>query len=92
MTIWNIIERRARPYRWLRVNAIIEAVEHDNSVADADQAPDDANSILYDERNSITVAEAVRWATDERSRVTLYLYDEGEGTSAIHVDATDSRF
>lgn len=38
--IRNIIDRRDRSYRWKTVNAIIEAVEHDNSCADADQAPE----------------------------------------------------
>jgi hypothetical protein len=38
--LWNIIDKRTRPYRWREVNAIVEAVEHDNSCADADQAPE----------------------------------------------------
>ena len=38
--IWNIIDNRRRPYRWREVNAIVEAVEHDNSCPDADQAPE----------------------------------------------------
>ena len=38
--IWNIIDCRTRPYRWKRVNAIIESIEHDNICADADQAPE----------------------------------------------------
>jgi hypothetical protein len=38
--IWNIIDRREQPYRWREVNAIVEAVEHDNSCRDADQAPE----------------------------------------------------
>lgn len=37
--IWNIVDRRSRAFRWKLINAIIEAIEHDNSVADADQAP-----------------------------------------------------
>ncbi|MFL6728027.1 MAG: hypothetical protein ACJ8FS_16165 [Sphingomicrobium sp.] len=80
--IWNLIDRRKRQYRWKSVNAIIEAVEHDNACEDADQAPDDADGILYAERASISVADAVAWANEETSAVTLYLYDEGDGISA----------
>lgn len=82
--IWNIIDRRERPYRWKVVNAVIEAVEHDNSVEDADQAdPFDPRTIVdYDERNGISVNAAVAWASEQKSPVTLYLYDEGKGTEA----------
>lgn len=80
--IWNIIDRRERPYRWKTVNAVIEAVEHDNSVEDSDQAdPFDVRTILdYDERNGISVNDAVAWASEQKSPVTLYLYDQGKGT------------
>lgn len=87
--IWNIIDRRRRPFRWMRVNAIIEAVEHDNSVADAD--PNDV--VDYDQREGVTVNEAVRWATQQRCPVTLYLYDDGKGTTSEgHFDAAGNRF
>ena len=68
--IWNIIDRRTRPYRWGRINAIIEAVEHDNSVADADQAPESGplDVIDYDQREGVTVKEAVDWAHHEVQR------------------------
>jgi hypothetical protein len=36
--IWNIIDRRERRHRWRRVNAVIEAIEQDNTCGDADQA------------------------------------------------------
>ena len=75
--IWNIIDRRNRPYRWKRVNAIIEAVENDNSCEDADQAPNDPDRIDYDEREFISVAEAVAWANGQTCAVTLYIYDGG---------------
>jgi hypothetical protein len=93
--IWNIIDRRSRPYRWKRVNAIIESVQHDNSVVDADQAPDvgPLKVIDYDERENLTVKEAVDWANDQRCPVTLYLYDEGGGTtSEEHFNAAGNRF
>lgn len=43
--LWNIIDKRARPYRWREVNAIVEAVEYNNSCADADQAPQSDSSV-----------------------------------------------
>jgi hypothetical protein len=84
--IWNIIDRRKRPYRWRRVNAIIEAVEHDNSCADADQAPPAPPRTIvdYDQREGISVEDAVRWASAQSCPVTLYLYDDGDGTSVAH--------
>lgn len=83
--IWNIIDRRSRPYRWKRINAIIEATENDNSVRDADQAPDAPQTelILYDEREGISIAEAVKWASAQRRPVTLYIYDEGVNSLSI---------
>lgn len=55
--IWNIIDRRDRPYRWREVNAIVEAVEHDNSCADADRAPESDPSLTVDyaEREAVSV-------------------------------------
>jgi hypothetical protein len=81
--IWNIIDRRTRPYRWAQVNAIIEAVEHDNSCADADQAPEAAPDMVidYDQREAISVEQAVKWASQQDCAVTLYLYDIGTGTT-----------
>jgi hypothetical protein len=93
--IWNIIDRRERPYRWKIVNAVIEAVEHDNSVQDADQADEfDPSTIVdYDERNGISIHAAVEWASKQPSPVTLYLYDEGRGTGVEeHFDAQGHRF
>jgi hypothetical protein len=84
--IWNVIDRRARPYRWRRINAIVEDVAHDNSCEDADQAPDDPESVTYDQREGISVEEAIAWAHQLAGRVTLFLYDEGDGTSSIDED------
>lgn len=82
--IRNIIDSRNRPYRWKRINAIIEATEHDNACADADKAPasDPTIAVYYDERECLSIEEAVTWAHQARCHVTLYLYDEGEGTRA----------
>jgi hypothetical protein len=77
--LWNIIDRRTRPYRWREVNAIVEAIEHDNSCHDADQAPesDPGTAVDYDALEAVSVSEAVRWADGQPCPVTLYLYDLG---------------
>jgi hypothetical protein len=31
--IWNIVDRRKRPYRWKAITAIIEPTYHDNNCA-----------------------------------------------------------
>jgi hypothetical protein len=93
--IWNIIDRRSRPYRWRRVNAIVEAVEHDNSVADADRAPtsDCAIVVDYDQVEGVTLAQAIAWANQQTCPVTLYLYDDGKGTTSEgHFDDAGNRF
>lgn len=91
--IWNIIDRRKHPYRFLRVTAIAEPTWHDNSCKDADQAPKyDNEGIGYIEWPVLSVAEAVAWAGKLRYAVTLYLYDEGEGIKEVsHESDTDQR-
>lgn len=78
--ITNVIDRRKRPYRWGKINAVIEPTAHDNSVPDSDDirlaAPD---WIGYDEREHTSVAGALEWAQKHREFVTLYLYDEDGG-------------
>jgi len=77
--IWNVIDQRVRPYRWKRINAIVEATSHDNSCSDSDQAESGPDDIIYDEREGISVADAIAWANNLPCSVTLYLYDEGRG-------------
>ncbi|MGY3453586.1 hypothetical protein [Bradyrhizobium sp. USDA 4353] len=92
--IFNVIDRRSRPYRWKSVNAIIEAVEHDNSCRDADQADEAPVSevIDYEERNGLSVSEAVAWANAQRCPVTLYLYDADGQTKGRHFENCGERF
>lgn len=78
--IYNIIDRRKRPYRWREINAIIEATTHDNSCDDADQLTPGGDDLTFDQRESISLNEAIAWATEEACAVTLYLYDKGAGT------------
>jgi hypothetical protein len=79
--LWNIVDRRRRRYRWKSVNAIVEAIEHDNSCRDSDQAPesDPHLTVIYDALEAVSVQEAVAWAMSQPCPVTLYLYDEGQG-------------
>jgi len=81
--IWNVIDHRTRPHRWAKVNAIIEATWHDNSVADADPAPAvrPEDEVTYDQLEGVSLHEAINWANDQTCPVTLYLYDEGKGTT-----------
>lgn len=93
--IWNIVDRRQRVYRWETVNAIVEAVEHDNSCVDADQAAeaDIASVVDYDQLEGVSVQEAVAWANQQTCPGTLYLYDEGKGTTTEeHFNAVGNRF
>ncbi len=79
--LWNIIDKRTRPYRWREVNAIVEATEHDNCCNDSDQAPqsDPSLTVDYEALEAVSVAEAVLWAEGKPCPVTLYLYDLGHG-------------
>jgi hypothetical protein len=93
--IWNVVDRRTRPYRWKSVNAIVEAVEHDNSCVDSDQAPDSDVMVVvdYDALEAVSVNEAVQWAMSQPCPVTLFLYDEGGGFSNDeHFNAVGNRF
>lgn len=77
------------------MNAIVESVEHDNSVPDADEAPeaDISRVVDYDQLEGVSVAEAVAWASQQNCPVTLYLYDAGKGTTSEgHFDAVGNRF
>ena len=63
------------------MNAVVEPVWHANTVEDADQFPcDEEAELQYDERRGVSVAEAIAWASALDAGVTLYLYDEGDGT------------
>lgn len=79
MTILNIIDHRKRPYRFLKINAVIEPTRHDNRVKDADQAGGEDAWMGYDEREHITLNDALAWAATTPDEVTLFLYDEDGG-------------
>jgi hypothetical protein len=93
--LWNVIDRRTRPYRWREVNAIVEAVEHDNSCPEADQAPESDPLLVvdYDALEAVSVQEAIAWASQQQCPVTLYLYDLGSGfTREEHFNEMGVRF
>ncbi len=83
MPITNIIDRRKRPYRFKSINAIIEPTRHDNLVKDSDIAKPnpklDKSWMGYDEKEHISVAAAISWASSHKDDLTLYLYDKGAG-------------
>ncbi len=77
--IWNIIDKRKRPYRWQKLNAVIEDTSNDNSVADTDILEADGTGIGYDQKRNVSLHDAVDWAESSTAKVTLYLYDKGDG-------------
>lgn len=79
MTILNIIDRRKRPYRFKKINAIIEPTRHDNRCEDSDRAEGADNWMGYDEREHISLSSAMEWAMTHADELTLYLYDEDRG-------------
>ena len=80
--IANIRDHRRRPYRWLKVNAVVEATTHDNRIADGDQAAPAPGDVDYEELLGVPVSQAVAWAQAFPGAVTLYIYDEGDGRYA----------
>ena len=47
----------------------------------------------YDQLEGVSVQEAVAWANQQTCPVTLYLYDEGKGTTTEeHFNAVGNRF
>lgn len=78
--IWNIIDKRRRPYRWREINTVIENVAHDNSCQDTDIFDEENEAApLCEDRKNILLHEAVEWAETQPGKVTLYLYDKGDG-------------
>jgi hypothetical protein len=77
--ILNIVDRRKHAYRWKKVNAIIEPTWHDNSIANSDQAEVRHEDPEYEQREGVSVVDAVQWASALSFGVTLYLYDSAMG-------------
>jgi hypothetical protein len=71
----NVIDNRKRQHRWKRINAVVEPTWHDNTASDADKAEPAAHELDYDERNGISLAEAIAWAQTLPFPATLHLYD-----------------
>jgi N-acetyl-beta-hexosaminidase len=78
MSVVNIIDGRKRPYRFLKVKAVVEAAWHDNSVKDADQVAS-RDGPDYDQREHVSLAAALAWGASFAADVTLYLHDEDGG-------------
>lgn len=83
MTLINIVDHRGKKYKFKKVNAIIEPTWHDNACKNADKSENHGvNWIGYDEREHVTVRQAIDWANEHKDHVTLYLYDEDKGICA----------
>ena len=89
--ILNIVDRRKHAYRWKKVNAIIEPTWHDNSIANSDQAEVRHEDPEYEQREGVSVVDAVQWASALSFGVTLYLYDFGDGTRVLTPSELSSR-
>lgn len=81
MPINNIVDHRKKPYRFKKINAVIEATWHDNKVKDSDfiVKNEDDEGPTYEESEHTTLADAVLWAQSFTAPVTLYIYDEDGG-------------
>lgn len=88
MPIANIVDRRKRQYRFLKINAIVEAAWHDNSCKDADQVTE-INGPDYAQVEHIDITNAIKWANGYASLVTLYLYDEGDGIYPVKATSSE---
>ena len=75
--IENILDRRGNQYLVTNVTASIEPAAADNSVAGATQFdPDDpAITTWYEERQNVSVKEAIAWGNAFEFAVTLVLLD-----------------
>lgn len=67
----------------------MEPTYHDNSVADSDQAEATIDDIIYDQREEISLADAVTWVQSLPFPATLYLYDLGHGINAVNAGGTE---
>ena len=78
--ILNVVDNRTRKYRWKKVNAVLENTHQDNCCEDSDQAREDCeHQLMYDDRENISIAEAIKWGMAQKAEVTLYLYGTREG-------------
>lgn len=77
----NIVDNREHRFRWKCINAILEPASHDNSCKDSDRAASAPDATPYEDREGISLAEAIAWANTKPHEVTLFLYDEGCGTT-----------
>ena len=76
--IRNIVDNRMRRHRWEAINACVEPTWHDNAVTYSDRSEPAANERDYEQREKVSVADAIAWAQAFDFPVTLYLYDEGD--------------
>ena len=62
--IVNVVDNRKQRFRWKRVNAVAEPTWYDNRYEDTDQAESTRDESDYEERTSISVSDAIKWAND----------------------------
>lgn len=82
--IQNIIDRRTRQYRWSQVDVIAEPTWPDNACPDSDQAARGDREPGYAARTSISLSDAIVWATTMPLPMTLYIHDAGDTKYGVH--------
>jgi hypothetical protein len=90
MPIVNVVDRRKHKYRFLKINAVVEAAWHHNSCQDSDQVEHDDGPI-YQEKEHVTLENAIAWAAGFLTPVTLYIYDWDDGLYASDPNYTGPR-
>lgn len=83
--IINIVDGRKHKFRWKNIEAIIEAVQHDNNLkkfpgSDNYDTPASEDWCGYEERVGISLQDAIIWASEFPHPVTLFIYEVGGGT------------
>lgn len=91
MPLTNIVDHRKHKYRFEKINAVLEPTCHDNSLADSDKVETGYPGVGYDEREHVTLADAVAWANGHDTKVTLFLYDHDGGIYEVEPQTADVR-
>ena len=87
MGVVNIVDRRKNKYRFQKINAVVEATWHDNSVEDSDQSTKPANDgPSYEEKEHISLEASLAWGASFSTPVTLYIYGPDDGIYQIDRD------
>lgn len=75
--IVNIVDHRSNSYN-VRIDAVFEPSQHDNSIEGATKFSWGAKEFCYDDMCGTTIVEAIEYANNRyECPTTLFMYDEG---------------